>query len=125
MKVLLKHLMLWSGMAPFLTLEPLVRMLTILALITFVAILTSRPRNARAESDSHLEASFAPTISNGATAPGPAPHGMVWIPGGDFSMGTADPRGTEGGGMLSMEDARPIHRVYVDGFWMDATDVTN
>jgi formylglycine-generating enzyme required for sulfatase activity len=27
--------------------------------------------------------------------------------------------------MLSMEDARPIHRVYVDGFWMDATDVTN
>jgi formylglycine-generating enzyme required for sulfatase activity len=24
-----------------------------------------------------------------------------------------------------MEDARPIHRVYVDGFWMDKTDVTN
>lgn len=24
-----------------------------------------------------------------------------------------------------MPDARPIHRVYVDGFWMDATDVTN
>ena len=22
-------------------------------------------------------------------------------------------------------DAQPIHRVYVDGFWMDATDVTN
>ena len=68
---------------------------------------------------------FAPTIPNRAPAPGPAPMGMVWIPGGEFSMGTADPRGTEGGGMLSMEDARPIHRVYVDGFWMDATDVTN
>ena len=24
-----------------------------------------------------------------------------------------------------MDDARPIHRVYVDGFWMDQTDVTN
>jgi formylglycine-generating enzyme required for sulfatase activity len=24
-----------------------------------------------------------------------------------------------------MVDARPIHRVYVDGFWMDQTDVTN
>jgi len=24
-----------------------------------------------------------------------------------------------------MGDARPIHRVYVDGFWMDRTDVTN
>lgn len=24
-----------------------------------------------------------------------------------------------------MDDARPIHRVYVDGFWMDRTEVTN
>jgi formylglycine-generating enzyme required for sulfatase activity len=23
------------------------------------------------------------------------------------------------------QDARPIHRVSVDGFWMDATEVTN
>ena len=22
-------------------------------------------------------------------------------------------------------DSRPVHRVYVDGFWMDATEVTN
>jgi len=28
-------------------------------------------------------------------------------------------------GSAAMPDARPIHRVYVDGFWMDATDVTN
>jgi formylglycine-generating enzyme len=27
--------------------------------------------------------------------------------------------------MNSMGDARRIHRVYVDGFWMDKTDVTN
>jgi formylglycine-generating enzyme required for sulfatase activity len=50
---------------------------------------------------------------------------MVWIPGGEFSMGTEDPRGSMCGGPDSMSDARPIHRVYVDGFWMDATEVTN
>jgi hypothetical protein len=68
---------------------------------------------------------FAPTIVNSSAAPGPAPKGMVWIPGGEFSMGAEDPRGMPGGGMQSMVDSRPIHRVYVDGFWMDATDVTN
>ncbi len=25
----------------------------------------------------------------------------------------------------SVNDAQPVHRVYVDGFWMDKTDVTN
>src|SRR6185436_12456212 len=29
------------------------------------------------------------------------------------------------GGPDAMPDARPIHRVYVSGFWMDATEVTN
>ena len=57
---------------------------------------------------------------------GDAP-GMVWIPGGEFSMGTDDPTtcGCEGAGHDPMPDARPIHRVYVDGFFMDATEVTN
>ena len=44
------------------------------------------------------------------------PDGMTWIPGGQFWMGT-----TEDG----MTDARPWHRVYVDGYWMDKTEVTN
>jgi sulfatase modifying factor 1 len=77
----------------------------------------------------HCEAraasAFAPTIVNTSPAPGPAPKGMAWIPGGEFSMGAEDPRGMPGGGMQSMDDSRPIHRVYVDGFWVDATDVTN
>lgn len=55
----------------------------------------------------------------------PAPAGMVWIPGGEFSMGARDPRGDLCGGSESMDDARPIHRVRVDGFWMDRTEVTN
>ena len=29
------------------------------------------------------------------------------------------------GGMQATDDSRPIHRVYVDGFWMDETEVTN
>ena len=57
--------------------------------------------------------------------PGPAPEGMVWIPGGEFSMGAA----VNGGGSCEMpmasNDSGPIHRVRVDGFWMDATAVTN
>ena len=49
--------------------------------------------------------------------PAPAPEGMVWIPGGEFSMGSEDP--------MMGQDARPVHRVYVDAFWMDETEVTN
>jgi formylglycine-generating enzyme len=46
-----------------------------------------------------------------------APEGMVWIPGGEFTMGTDDPD--------SMPDERPAHRVKLDGFFMDKTAVTN
>ncbi|MFH0341884.1 MAG: formylglycine-generating enzyme family protein [Chromatiales bacterium] len=70
-------------------------------------------------------ASFQPTAANTALAPGPAPDGMVWIPGGEFSMGAADPPGMNEVGMQATTDSRPIHRVYVDGFWMDKTEVTN
>jgi len=42
-------------------------------------------------------------------------------------MGAADPKSmdTNDVDMRAARDARPIHRVYVDGFWMDETDVTN
>ncbi len=46
-----------------------------------------------------------------------APQGMVRIPGGEFQMGTDDPR--------SMPNERPAHRVRVDSFFIDAHDVTN
>ncbi|HSC86046.1 MAG TPA: formylglycine-generating enzyme family protein [Polyangiaceae bacterium] len=57
-------------------------------------------------------------------APGEPPRGMVWIPGGDFSMGSTDPTAA-GHCHEPMADARPIHRVRVAGFFMDATEVTN
>ena len=45
------------------------------------------------------------------------PKGMVWIPGGEFVMGSDND--------FSRKDEKPPHRVKVDGFWMDATLVTN
>jgi formylglycine-generating enzyme required for sulfatase activity len=42
---------------------------------------------------------------------------MVWIPGGEFTMGTL--------GNEARASEQPAHRVRVDGFWMDATEVTN
>ena len=70
---------------------------------------------------------FQETIPNKASPPGPAPDGMVWIPGGRFSMGAANPYGNDRNdvGMQATHDSRPIHPVYVDGFWMDKTEVTN
>jgi formylglycine-generating enzyme required for sulfatase activity len=41
-------------------------------------------------------------------------------------MGAQDPRDmSDTIGMQATRDSRPIHRVYVDGFWMDQTEVTN
>lgn len=68
---------------------------------------------------------FQPTAAATQTPPQETPVGMAWIPGGEFSMGCADPRGQPSGGPDPMRDARPIHRVHVDGFWMDRTEVTN
>jgi formylglycine-generating enzyme len=50
---------------------------------------------------------------------------MVWIPGGEFSMGAQESAHMNEVGMQATQDSRPVHRVYVDGFFMDKTDVTN
>ena len=54
----------------------------------------------------------------GATQPAPCKPpqpGMVWIPGGSFRMGSND----------HYPEEAPVHRVTVDGFWMDKYPVTN
>src|SRR5207245_9349100 len=68
---------------------------------------------------------FEQTLPNKTRAPGKAPEGMVWIPGGEFSMGAV--MNGEGSHEMPMasNDAGPIHRVRVAGFWMDSTPVTN
>ena len=45
----------------------------------------------------------------------PPQRNLVWIPGGTFSMGSND----------FYPEERPVHRVTVDGFWMDRYQVTN
>jgi formylglycine-generating enzyme required for sulfatase activity len=42
--------------------------------------------------------------------------GMIWIPAGEFAMGSDT---------SMFADALPVHRVALHGFWMDATEVTN
>lgn len=72
-----------------------------------------------------LPPGFGPTLANDTPPPSPAPPGMVWIPGGEFSMGSNESGEALCGLPGVTRDAQPIHRVRVDGFWMDATEVTN
>jgi sulfatase modifying factor 1 len=65
-------------------------------------------------------ASAVPQVANakaGTTQPGDAPPGMVWIPGGEFRMGGDD--------QYAVAAEQPVHRVYVDGYFMDTHTVTN
>lgn len=39
---------------------------------------------------------------------------MVYVPAGEFKMGSAD----------GQADEKPVHTVYLDGFWIDRTEVT-
>ncbi|MFL9483264.1 formylglycine-generating enzyme family protein [Chitinophagaceae bacterium LWZ2-11] len=57
---------------------------------------------------------YAIDTSNWPAKPWPA--GMVWVPGGEYAMG--------GVGSEARQDEFPVHRVKVDGFWMDQTEVT-
>ncbi len=62
--------------------------------------------------------------TNGASTPdhvvkhgSGATEGMVWIPGGEFMMGADNEQADK--------DEYPKHKVIIDGFWMDETEVTN
>ncbi len=72
-----------------------------------------------------LSNAFYPTVPNREAPITNAPTGMVYIPGGEFSMG-CDVAGDSLCGLPGLtQDAIPVHRVYVDPFWMDCTEVTN
>lgn len=82
------------------------------AVIAAAATLTACRGTGTPESTPSTTAASAPT-----TPRRQAPDGMRWVPGGEFAMGTDDPR--------SMPNERPAHPVRVSGFWMDAHPVTN
>lgn len=86
--------------------------------------------NGMATSDSSIymvagAADFQATQLNENEHPGKIPGGMVFIPGGEFSMGAPNPVGMSDGGNENMSDARPIHRVQIGPFFMDEHEVTN
>ncbi|HKE48617.1 MAG TPA: formylglycine-generating enzyme family protein [Rhodanobacteraceae bacterium] len=54
-------------------------------------------------------------MSEARTGPAPTRAGMVFIPGETFRMGAEN----------FYPEERPVHRVRVDGFWIDRTPVTN
>jgi len=68
------------------------------------------------------------TASSGLVVNEPAtrPPGMVWVPGGEFVMGTPEylAPNSENPDRIKL-DEHPAHEVELDGFWMDATPVTN
>jgi sulfatase modifying factor 1 len=69
---------------------------------------------------SNLPARFAVADSSAITirsSDSGSRKGMVWIPGGRFTMGSSDKEGRE--------DEYPKHLVEVSGFYMDETEVTN
>ncbi len=81
--------------------------------VGLAAVALSRGWLSEAATAAPLE-DIGPPQVDARAAPGPAPDGMVWVPGGVFSMGSTE-----------FDDALPIHKVKVDGFWMDRTAVTN
>jgi formylglycine-generating enzyme len=102
--------------------------LVLVAGVTAYVLSTMQARRAPtpAASATPPASAFLQTIANAAMPSGAPPEGMVWIPGGEFSMGAQDPPDmNDAVGMQATTDSRPIHRVYVDGFWMDKTEVTN
>jgi formylglycine-generating enzyme required for sulfatase activity len=60
---------------------------------------------------------FLARLRRQAAPQGQAPPGMVWVSGGEFTMGTDSETG--------WPEEKPAHRARVDGFWIDEHEVTN
>ena len=58
--------------------------------LTALTLTTCLAGSARSQQANQTSSQFVATISNSTAAPKPAPEGMVWIPGGEFSMGAVD-----------------------------------
>ena len=95
------------------------------ATATLAFLLSALIADAKPNTSDSVAGTLASTIEASNAKPKSHPLGMVWIPGGEFSMGAAvNGHGSDEMPMAS-NDAEPVHRVRVNGFWMDETVVTN
>ena len=95
-----------------------------MGLVMFIALISCNESQQQAEwkdtisCESNLPKRFGATLDTTIIISGTTNHAeMVFIPGGTFLMGAADPEGRT--------DEYPQHQVKVAGFWMDVTEVTN
>ncbi|HET6604285.1 MAG TPA: formylglycine-generating enzyme family protein [Xanthomonadaceae bacterium] len=98
-----------------------------LAIVTLGTTLLGGCGSEQAASIGAPRPAAASTVENATPAPTEATPGMAWIPGGEFSMGASDAAVSPAHPFHPHPDgdALPLHRVYVDGFWLDRTEVTN
>jgi len=110
----------WSPMALDLAALAVAAVFSLAGIWLFELSHHPKPRSAPAS-----QSPFTPATPYRRAAPTPAPEGIVWIPGGEFSMEAADFPDRGDVEIRAILDSRPVHRVYVDGFFMDRADVTN
>jgi formylglycine-generating enzyme required for sulfatase activity len=96
----------------------IVRLLSLL-IVAFAAsyLFFSLSSERRTVADPPLKAQQQNGAVSEREAPAKNPPGMLWIPGGEFLMGSELPD--------ARPDEQPEHRVRVAGFWIDETEVTN
>jgi sulfatase modifying factor 1 len=110
-------------------------MFPVLALLGLLWTSGCKPGGTTAPGEIPASPTSPPALIHSLTNP---PSGMVWVPTTEFWMGgpSAGPMEelrsqlTDGepvcqGLLTGFPDAGPRHRVRVDGFWIDATEVTN
>src|SRR5258706_15558636 len=86
----------------------------IIALVAVAAVTcVGTPLSAWGVESAQVKAKPKIIAGDGATGP----KGMMWVPGGEFLMGSDH--------KLAQASERPAHRVKVAGFWMDRHHVTN
>jgi sulfatase modifying factor 1 len=97
--------------------------LGLLLTIVWVSHEIQRVRRIRESTAGQVYAPYHPAGPSKHETPAPPPksqstdwtNGMVFIPNGTFLMGSE----------TGQEDEKPLHKVSVNGFWMDKTEVTN
>ncbi len=91
--------------------------------VVFVLISCKNKKDANLVSENKSDATKAPSPETSLIKQLPkgikTPKGMVWITGGTFYQG-AVPEDT-----MAMNHEKPRHKVAVDGFFMDTTEITN